>query len=92
MESTIPMARTGSAKFQDGIRFLRDRAAKSGARVLHLTPPVFDPVPIRSHTLPEGLAEYRQPYECYDDVLERYSHGCWPSGRTAGTLWIFISR
>jgi hypothetical protein len=41
--------------------------------VLHLTPPVFDPVPIKSRTLPGGLAEYRQPYEGYDDVLTRYS-------------------
>ena len=30
-------------------------------------------MPIRSRTLPAGLTEYRQPYEGYDDVLERYS-------------------
>jgi hypothetical protein len=38
-----------------------------------LTPPVFDTVPIRARTLPDGLAEYRQPYAGYDDVLTRYS-------------------
>ena len=42
-------------------------------RVLHITPPVFDPVPIKSRTLPAGLAEYRQPYVGYDEVLDRYS-------------------
>jgi lysophospholipase L1-like esterase len=60
-------------KYQDGMRRLRERAAAAGARVLHVTPPVFDPAPIRSTTLPAGLAEYRQPYEGYDQVLERYS-------------------
>jgi hypothetical protein len=60
-------------KYRDGMRRLRERAAAVGAQVLHVTPPVFDPVPIRSRTLPAGLAEYRQPYEGYDEVLERYS-------------------
>ncbi len=60
-------------KYQDGIRRLRERAAAIGAPVLHVTPPVFDPEPIRSNTLPAGLAEYRQPYEGYDDVLARYA-------------------
>lgn len=60
-------------KYQDGIRLLRARSAAAGAKVLHLTPPVFDPVPIQSHTLPAGLAEYRQPYAGYDEVLARYS-------------------
>jgi lysophospholipase L1-like esterase len=60
-------------KYRDGMRRLRERAAAVGAQVLHVTPPVFDPVPIRSRTLPAGLAEYRQPYEGYDEVLERYA-------------------
>lgn len=59
--------------YQDGIRRLRDRAAAAGAKVVHLTPPVFDPKPIRDRTLPAGRDEYRQPYEGYDDVLARYS-------------------
>jgi lysophospholipase L1-like esterase len=60
-------------KFQDGILDLRARAIAAGAKVLHLTPPVFDPRPIRAKTLPAGLAEYRQPFEGYDAVLGRYS-------------------
>lgn len=59
--------------YQKGIRFIRERATAAGARVLHLTPPVFDPVPIKKQTLPAGRAEYRQPYEGYDEVLDRYS-------------------
>jgi lysophospholipase L1-like esterase len=66
-------------KFQDGMRYLHDRAAEAGAKVLHLTPPVFDPVPIKANTLPGGLAEYRKPFEGYDEVLDRYS--VWLLGR-----------
>ena len=60
-------------KYQDGMRSLRERVEGSGARTLHLTPPVFDPMPIKAKTLPAGLAEYRQPFEGYDEVLGRYS-------------------
>jgi lysophospholipase L1-like esterase len=59
--------------YQKGIRFIRERAEGVGAKVLHLTPPVFDPVPIKAQTLPAGRAEYRQPYEGYDEVLDRYA-------------------
>ena len=68
-----PFSEERFRKFRDGIIFLRDRAAASGAGVLHLTPPAFDAVPILAKTLPTGLAEYRQPYVGYDDVLDRYS-------------------
>ena len=61
------------AKYQDGIRALRERVGAAGAKLLLVTPPVFDPVPIQGKTLPAGLAEYPQPYEGYDDVLEGYT-------------------
>ncbi|AGA29851.1 lysophospholipase L1-like esterase [Singulisphaera acidiphila DSM 18658] len=68
-------------KFQDGIHFVRARAQAKGAKVLHLTPPVFDPLPIMAHTLPAGLEEYRQPYQGYNEVLDRYSE--WLMGQKA---------
>ena len=68
-----PFTQARFEKYQDGMRRLRERAAAVGAKVLHVTPPVFDPMPIRSRTLPAGLTEYRQPYEGYDEVLGRYS-------------------
>jgi lysophospholipase L1-like esterase len=68
-----PFAQERFEKYQAGMQFLRDRAEANGAKVLHVTPPVFDPAPIKSRTLPAGLAEYRQPYAGYDEVLERYS-------------------
>jgi hypothetical protein len=54
---------------------------------MHLTPPVFDPVPLKGKTLPAGLQEYRQPYEGYDDVLARYSD--WLLGQR-GSGWDVI--
>ncbi|GAC1469761.1 MAG: hypothetical protein NVSMB9_13980 [Isosphaeraceae bacterium] len=60
-------------KYQAGIKRLREKVEAAGAKVLHLTPPVFDFVPIRDRTLPAGLAAYPLPYAGYDDVLERYS-------------------
>ena len=59
--------------FRSGLERLRTAAGAAGARVIHLTPPVFDPVPIRSQTLPAGLAEYRSPFVGYNEVLDRYS-------------------
>ncbi len=60
-------------KFQDGIRLLRNRVTSRGAKLIIVTPPVFDPLPIRGNTLPAGLAEYRKPYEGYNGVLDQYS-------------------
>jgi lysophospholipase L1-like esterase len=68
-----PYDEARARKYQDGLIHLRERCRAVGARVLHLTPPVFDAEPIRDRTLPAGLKEYRQPFEGYDAVLERYS-------------------
>jgi lysophospholipase L1-like esterase len=76
-----PFSEERFALYRQGIEFLRERAAAAGARVLHLTPPVFDPVPIEARTLPAGLAEYRQPYAGYNEVLDRYA--AWLVGQRA---------
>jgi hypothetical protein len=68
-----PFSEARFERFKVGMRFLRERAAVHGAKVLHITPPVFDPVPIKPMTLPAGLAECRLPFEGYDRVLVRYS-------------------
>ncbi|HXT42452.1 MAG TPA: GDSL-type esterase/lipase family protein [Candidatus Angelobacter sp.] len=60
-------------KFKDGILRLRERAAAAGAKVIHVTPPTFDRLPLKGHTLPDGLAEYQSPYDHYNDVLDRFS-------------------
>ncbi len=68
-----PFAEERFQKFQDGIRRLRERAQAAGAKIIHLTPPVFDPLPLKGRTLPAGRDEYRSPYEGYNEVLDKYS-------------------
>ena len=68
-----PLGEERFRKFQEGMRRLREQAMAAGAKVLHITPPPFDPVPIKGSTLPAGREEYRQPYEGYNEVLDRYS-------------------
>jgi lysophospholipase L1-like esterase len=68
-----PFSEERFSKFQDGILRLRSRAAASKASLIILTPPTFDALPIKDHALPAGLAEYRQPYEGYNRVLDHYS-------------------
>lgn len=60
-------------KFRQGIRRLREQAAHVGVRVIHVTPPVFDPLPLTGRTLPAGRSEYPSPYEGYNAVLDHYS-------------------
>ena len=61
------------AKFKSGIGRLHSAVESRGAKIIHLTPALFDPVPIKARLLPAGLDSYPQPYEGYDDVLEAYS-------------------
>lgn len=68
-----PLSDERFAKYREGIELLRKKAAAVGAKVIHLTPPIFDPVPIKARTLPAGLTEYKQPFEGYNTVLDRYS-------------------
>ncbi|MDR3619053.1 MAG: exo-alpha-sialidase [Paludisphaera borealis] len=68
-----PFSEERFQKFRDGMHSLRAKAKAAGAKVLHVTPPVFDPAPIKANTLPAGRDEYRQPYEGYDEVLNLYS-------------------
>ncbi len=60
-------------KFQSGVRWLHEQVTRTGARLIWLTPPTFDPLPLQGKTLPAGLTEYRRPYEGYNQVLDRYS-------------------
>ncbi len=69
----FPLGEDRFKAFQDGMRRLHDRALAAGARIIHLTPPVFDPLPLKGRTLPAGRDSYPQPYEDYNKVLDHYS-------------------
>jgi lysophospholipase L1-like esterase len=79
----FPLGEERFKKFQEGIIRLRETAAHQGVRVIHLTPPIFDPVPLTGRTLPAGRDAYPSPYEGYNTVLDRYSEWLL-SRRTAG--------
>lgn len=68
-----PFSEERFQSFQSGIKRLRDKVIATGASIIHVTPPVFDSLPIKKNTLPAGLEEYRKPFEGYDDVLDRYA-------------------
>jgi lysophospholipase L1-like esterase len=69
----LPFAEERFRKFKDGMEKLRAKAAAAGAKVIHLTPPVFDAAPIKNRVAPAGKADAAHPFEGYDDVLVRYS-------------------
>ncbi len=68
-----PLSDERFAAYRQGMEKLRAKAEAAGAKVLHVTPPVFDPLPIKARTLPAGLSEYKQPFEGYNGVLDHYS-------------------
>ncbi len=69
-----PLNEERFAKYRAGMELLRKKCAAAGVKhVLHVTPPVFDPVPIKARVLPAGRDAYPQPYEGYNEVLDVYS-------------------
>lgn len=68
-----PLDAERTKAFQDGMTKLHNKAAKAGAKIIHITPPVFDPLPIKNRVLPAGRDKYEQPFEGYNGVLDAYS-------------------
>jgi lysophospholipase L1-like esterase len=70
-----PFAEERLRKYQEGVRRLIERVRKTGARVVLMTPPPFDPRPLKGKTLPATAAKFSwvHPFEDYDGVLRRYS-------------------
>lgn len=72
-----PLDETRFQKFQDGITRLVEKCKAAGAKVVLLTPPPFDPLPLqRDNKLKLADAkdfDWRTPYENYADVIEKYA-------------------
>ena len=60
------------AAYRRGIESLRAKVLARGARMIHLTPPVFDALPVAANLLPAGLDAYPKTFAGYDDVLGAY--------------------
>jgi len=61
--------------YQEGYTNLIKKCNAINARVMLLTPDPFEPLPVKSKLLPLGKPDYsyKNPYEDYDSVLEKYS-------------------
>ena len=62
-------------KYEEGIEWLTERVTRTGARLWLLTPPPFDPSPVKASLWPAGKVSYPSghTFEGYDGVLGRYS-------------------
>lgn len=71
----MPLKEERFKAFRDGMTKLHDKAVQAGARMIHLTPPVHDPVPIMDRTDPSGAEgdKFTKPYTRYNEVLDAYS-------------------
>jgi lysophospholipase L1-like esterase len=70
-----PFSEKRFKKYQDGMRDVIERVKKAGAKAVVVTPPPFDPAPVKDKLLPKSADKFSwmRPYEGYDDVLQRYS-------------------
>jgi len=68
----MPLSDDRFKAFQDGMRKLHQKVEAAGARVVHITPPVFDPKPIADKVVPKDQAAAGRMYDGYDDVLAAY--------------------
>ena len=73
----FPFSEERFKKYQEGIGRLIEKVHASGAKLVLLTPPPFDAMPLKNagKLLPAGKKKYAwfSVYEGYDDVIRRYS-------------------
>jgi lysophospholipase L1-like esterase len=59
--------------FEDGMKSVHEQIAAAGVKIIHVTPPVFDPIPIRQNVSTNGTGAFGHPYAGYNDVLDHFS-------------------
>ena len=69
----FPLGDERFAAFKGGMQRLHREVESAHIRIIHITPPTFDPEPIKGKTLPAGLDQYPSPYVGYNDVLGAYA-------------------
>lgn len=67
----MPLEESRFKAFRDGMTKLHDKVTATGAKIIHLTPPVFDPEAIPQKVDMSG--EPGKNYAKYNEVLDRYS-------------------
>jgi lysophospholipase L1-like esterase len=84
----LPLSDERFAKFKEGMVKLHQKVEAVGAKIIHVTPPVFDPVPIARKVAPADKADANHPYEKYNDVLDAY--GDWLLSQRQSAGWVVI--
>ena len=71
----MPLKEERFRAYREGTLKLREKVKASGADIIHLTPPVFDPLPIQAKTDPTGAEgdQFTKPYTGYNEVLTAYA-------------------
>jgi lysophospholipase L1-like esterase/pimeloyl-ACP methyl ester carboxylesterase len=59
--------------FQDGMKSVHEQIAATGAKIIHVTPPVFDPVPVPQRISTNGPFGFSHPYWGYNQTLDQFS-------------------
>ncbi len=80
----LPLDDKRFAAYQAGRRKLQEKVGKAGAKLIHLTPALFDPLPIKARTKAADVVKDGEFFEGYDGVLTRYSEWLVEQGKTAG--------
>ena len=70
----LPLGAVRTKAFQDGMKKLHEKVTATGARIVHLTPPVFDPVPIKQRVVAGDQVKPGLFYQGYNEVLDFYSN------------------
>ncbi|MFO1441472.1 MAG: SGNH/GDSL hydrolase family protein [Verrucomicrobiaceae bacterium] len=70
----LPLGAERTKAYQDGMRKLRAKVAVIGARMVHLTPPVFDAVPIAHKVVEADKVDGAHPFKGYNEVLDFYAN------------------
>jgi lysophospholipase L1-like esterase/pimeloyl-ACP methyl ester carboxylesterase len=70
----LPLGAERTKAYQNGMRKLRAKVAAIGARMIHLTPPVFDPVPIAHKVVEADKVDGAHPFKGYNEVLDFYAN------------------
>lgn len=70
-----PFAAERFEPYKAGVLKLIERIDAAGARVVAITPPIYDPLPVMAKTVDINAPQfgYQKPFRGYDDVLHRYS-------------------
>lgn len=83
----LPLAEDRFAAYRQGIVRLRAKVIASGAEIVHLTPPVFDPLPIPDRVKSMG-GQPAKFFQGYNGVLGAYAEWLMEQSRQHGwTVW-----